>query len=60
MLYKHFKGGIYRLICQGFHSETKEPLVVYENVDTREVWVRPRDSFFGLTPDGSERFKPLK
>ena len=28
-LWKHFKGGYYRIICVGHHSETKERMAVY-------------------------------
>lgn len=51
-LYKHFKGHIYKVIALGYDSEKyneenkdKSRVVVYENVDTKEVWVRPYDMF---------------
>lgn len=28
--YRHFKGNEYRLICTARHSETLEPMVVYQ------------------------------
>ncbi len=50
--YRHFKGHIYKVVNIGYDSETydeKSPdnsrLVVYENVDTKEVWIRPYDMF---------------
>jgi len=50
--YKHFKGHIYKVINIGYDSENydeKNPdnsrLVVYENIDTKEVWIRPYDMF---------------
>ena len=40
--YRHFKGGEYRLIGIAKHSETLEPMVVYEALyDDGGLWVRP-------------------
>ena len=53
--YKHFKGHLYRVIAIANNSETyneKNPeeakMVVYENVDTKETWVRPYEMFNSL------------
>ena len=50
--YRHFKGHIYKVINIGYDSENYDEsnpdnsrLVVYENVDTKEVWIRPYDMF---------------
>ena len=50
--YKHFKGHVYKVINIGYDSENYDSnnpdnsrLVVYENVDTKEVWIRPYDMF---------------
>ena len=40
--YQHYKGNIYKIIAQGKHSETEEPMVVYQSVKSGEVWVRPK------------------
>ena len=41
-LYRHYKGGLYRVICLAHHSETLEDMVVYEPVDGQTgCWVRP-------------------
>lgn len=54
-IYKHFKGHVYKVIAIGYDSEkyseeNKEEakVVVYENIDTKEVWVRPYDMFNSL------------
>ena len=41
-LYRHYKGGVYRVVCLAHHSETLEDMVVYEPIDGQTgVWVRP-------------------
>ena len=40
--YRHFKGKEYRVLCVARHSETLEPLVVYQALyGERGLWVRP-------------------
>ncbi len=33
-VWKHFKGGFYKIICIGHHSETQEKMVVYIKLKT--------------------------
>lgn len=41
-LYRHFKGKEYRLLYVARHSETLEPMVVYQALyGERGIWVRP-------------------
>lgn len=41
-VYRHFKGNYYRVIGVARHSETLEPLVVYQALyGERGLWVRP-------------------
>ena len=41
-LYRHFKGNQYRVLCTARHSETGEPMVVYQTLyGERGWWVRP-------------------
>ena len=55
-LYRHYKGGIYRLMVDATHSETQEEMIVYKHVWPHEprFWVRPADMFFDYVtlPDG--------
>ena len=45
-LYRHFKGHDYRVIGLARHSETHEPLVVYQALyGERGLWVRPAARF---------------
>ena len=41
-VYRHFKGNLYRLVSLATHSETLEPMVVYQALyGERGLWVRP-------------------
>ena len=41
-LYRHYKGGLYRVLTVARHSETLEEMVVYVNAnDPALVWARP-------------------
>lgn len=44
-IYKHFKGMKVKVIALAKDSETLEDMVVYEHLDTKEVWVRPYKMF---------------
>ena len=42
VLYRHFKGKSYRLLYVARHSETLEPIIVYQALyGEHGVWVRP-------------------
>lgn len=45
-LYRHYKGNDYRVISLARHSETLEPVVVYQALyGERGLWVRPAGMF---------------
>lgn len=48
-LYKHYKGGTYKVIGVAKHSETLDDMVVYEHVNEKDnefkLWVRPAEMF---------------
>ncbi|MBS3175862.1 DUF1653 domain-containing protein [Candidatus Woesearchaeota archaeon] len=49
--YKHYKGNFYEVIGVAKHSETKEELVVYRTLDSKEknvLWVRPKKMFLEM------------
>ncbi len=43
--YRHFKGTFHMVICVAKDSETLEEKVVYNHVDTGEIWVRDKRKF---------------
>lgn len=46
--YKHFKGGEYEVLGIAKDSETLEDMVVYRALyGEQDMWVRPREMFFG-------------
>lgn len=63
-IYQHFKGGQYRVLGLGRHSETEEPLVVYQCLyGNYDLWIRPLDNFLAdAEVDGEPvpRFKRLQ
>ena len=45
-IYQHYKGGVYRVLGVARHSETKEELVVYSDVNkVDKIWVRSLEMF---------------
>ncbi len=45
-LYRHYKGNDYRVLHLARHSETREPLVVYQALyGEHGIWVRPAGMF---------------
>lgn len=63
MRYRHYKGGIYELVCEAVLEADHTPVIVYRGVDGT-TWVRPKNIFFEMVePDGGgapvARFTPL-
>lgn len=44
-IYKHYKGTKVKVLWEGFHSETLEPVVIYMHLEDGVVWVRPKKMF---------------
>jgi hypothetical protein len=61
--YRHFKGGIYIVTALAVHSETEEPMVIYESFDDPTlVWCRPLSMFLSSVdkekyPDVEQRMR---
>lgn len=45
--YRHYKGGIYELVCEAVLEADHTPVMVYRGQDGA-VWVRPRAAFFEM------------
>ena len=56
-IYKHFKGNLYKVIALANCSETNDELVVYESIETKKVWVRPKTMWSEIVDKkGTARF----
>ncbi len=61
MRFRHYKGGLYELVCEATLESDLTPMIVYRAADG-SVWIRPKDVFFQLIEvDGKtvQRFTPL-
>ncbi|MFA6015400.1 MAG: DUF1653 domain-containing protein [Gallionellaceae bacterium] len=62
MKYKHFKGGIYEVICEAkLESDPTMMMVIYKSADGA-IWARPRAIFFECVEhEGKtvQRFSPI-
>lgn len=61
MRYRHYKGGLYELLCEAMLESDLSPMIVYRAADG-SVWVRPKQEFFQLVEvDGMmvPRFAPV-
>lgn len=48
-IFRHFKGGMYRLLCESTNSETLEKEVTYQALyGDKKIWTRPAYMFYGL------------
>jgi hypothetical protein len=61
MQYRHYKGGLYELVCEATLESDHTPMIVYRAANGT-VWIRPRTVFFELVEvDGQQvpRFAPV-
>lgn len=57
--YRHYKGGLYKVIALGKHADDTSEQVVYQAMKDGQVWVRRLDDW--NTPvDGKPRFALLE
>ncbi|MFZ6693514.1 DUF1653 domain-containing protein [Undibacterium sp. SXout20W] len=59
--YRHYKGGIYELVCEAIQESDLTPVIVYRSYNG-SVWTRPKDVFFeNVVVDGINvpRFTPI-
>ena len=62
MRYRHYKGGIYELVCEAkLESDPSVIMIVYRAADG-SIWARPSTVFFELIEHGGktvQRFAPI-
>ena len=62
--YRHYKGNEYQVICMATHSETLEPMVVYQALyGEKGIWVRPARMWNELVEVNGQtvlRFAPVE
>ena len=67
--YQHYKGGLYKLICQAKLEDTLEDVIIYqalyhsEEFGKEAFWVRKKDNFFenvNLNKKWVPRFRYIK
>lgn len=46
MKYRHYKGGIYEVICEARLESAPDTLMVVYRSEEGLIWTRPRDAFF--------------
>lgn len=59
--YRHYKGGLYELVCEATQESDLSPVIVYRASDG-SIWCRPRAVFFEeVEVDGKRvpRFAPV-
>ncbi len=58
-LWRHYKGGLYRVICRARHAATGQPLVIYQDVGTGRIYARAESEWEEPVldwPEGTRRF----
>lgn len=62
MKYRHYKGGIYEIVCEAkLESDSSVIMIVYKS-EEGSIWTRPKDVFFELVEcEGNtvQRFTPI-
>ena len=66
-IYRHYKGGLYRILWVGLNSDTEQKTVVYQNIDTEtayqdvdnpdKIWTRDLEVFDGETEIDGQNVK---
>ena len=62
MRFKHYKGGMYELVCEATMESDHTPIIVYRAADG-SIWCRPKSIFFeSINIDGRmvQRFTPVE
>jgi len=46
-IYRHYKGGEYKILDFGFSTENEVPVVIYQSLKDQKIWVRSQAEFIG-------------
>jgi hypothetical protein len=57
-VWRHYRGGIYKVLCLAKIEADETPVVVYMSPETKQAWVRPVTEWLE-TVDGVSRFTPI-
>lgn len=57
--YKHYKGGLYKVLFLSKHTETDDILVNYQSILFGSYYSRPLESWNSKTDRGETRFKEV-
>ena len=60
--YRHYKGGLYELVCIATLESDLSEMIVYRAADG-SIWTRPKEVFFELVDVGGQkvaRFAPVE
>lgn len=60
--YRHYKGGMYELICEATQEADLVPVIVYR-AQNGSIWVRPKSvviETIGVEGRGVQRFTPIE
>ena len=62
MQFRHYKGGLYELVCVATLESDLSEMIVYRAADG-SIWTRPKEVFFELVDVGGQkvaRFAPVE
>lgn len=51
-IYKHYKGGKYKVLTLAKHTETEETLVIYKSIHFGSIHARPLEQWFETITTG--------
>ena len=57
-IYRHFKGGLYAVVCLVDHSESGETLVLYQSLASGHRWARPLTMWNEMVETEPHHFGP--
>lgn len=58
--FRHYKGATYKVLNIATHTETNEKLVIYHNINDKNIWARPLEDFTSFIDKDLKRFTELQ